>query len=74
MPSTNTPVPSSARTTSSAWRVEPTLLRMTPATRTDVSNVTMPCTSAAMERDADDTSTTSTTGLCVARATWAVEA
>ena len=63
-----------ARTTSSACRVEPTLFSTTPATRTDVSNVTMPCTSAAIERDADDTSTTSTTGLRVSRATCAVEA
>ena len=73
-PSTGSPVDSSARHTSSAWRCEPALFRMTPTTRTVGSKATMPCTTAAIERDACEMSTTSTTGLRVTVATCAVEA
>lgn len=73
-PSTGTPIDSTAARTSAAWRGEPALLRITPAIRTAGSKVRIPCTIAAIDRDADDTSTTSTTGEAVTAATWAVEA
>ena len=73
-PSTGSPVASSADTTSAACRGEPALLRITPLSRTSGSKVCSPCTSAAAVRETWPMSSTSTIGVRVRVATWAVEA
>ena len=81
MPSSRWSTPSTGsmspmeRTTSSAWRAEPALLSTTPTTSTGGrAQVRSPWMVAAMVREAEEMSTTSTTGVRVRAATWAVEA
>ena len=73
MPSSRWSTPSTGRsiepTTSAACRSVPTLLRMTPTISTEGSNPTIPRTTAPIDRDACETSTTSTTGDRVTVAT-----
>ena len=73
-PRTGIPVASRAATTSSEWRTDPALFKITPEMRVSGSKVCRPCTQAAAVRDTWEMSSTSTTGAAITRATCAVEA
>src|SRR5690606_39389843 len=62
------------RSTSATFGDEPARLRITPTTSIEGSYAAIPATTAPIDLDIRAMSTTSTTGLLVSRATWAVEA